>query len=106
MDSPSPEKNSSGSPLNGPRPAGGGPPRSAYSPAWIVLFLFLALALYLSFGTSLTGGSGARVDYSFFRSQLEQKPNGNVKEVTFNGDGLTGVWKTPPEDPAKAGTPL
>jgi cell division protease FtsH len=40
--------------------------------------------------------TGTRVEYSFFRKQLEL---GNVKEVRFHGEILTGTWIRIPDPP-------
>lgn len=77
-----------------------------FSGLWFVLVIGAALAMFAMFANPLIGSSGTRVDYSFFRSQLEMPPNGNVKDVLFNTDTLSGEWKVPPDDPAKPGTKL
>lgn len=85
---------------------GGAPPRPMFSGFWFVLVVGAVVAMFAMFANPLIGSSGSRVDYSFFRSQLELPPNGNVKEVLFNTDTLAGEWKVPPDDPAKPGTKL
>lgn len=107
MDSPSsPDKNTSGPPHDVQRPPGATPPRPAFPGLWFLLLVGGTVALFALFVMPFTGGSGSRVDYSFFRSQLEQGPDGNVKEVMFSGETLTGQWKEPPDDPAQPGKKL
>lgn len=60
---------------------------------WLLGLLLAVLAIVILWGQSQSG-SGDRVDYSYF---LEQVEKGNVSEVEFSGETITGTWKTPPE---------
>lgn len=62
----------------------------------------------LVFALQFAKGGGSRVSYSFFRSQLESGPEGNVKSIVFSEEKIIGEWKDPPDDPdqpAKSGQP-
>ena len=77
------------------RPRGDEEPPRQYSTVWIVALLGLAI-IGVIFWQNSPGNTGTRVDYSFFRAQLEA---GNVKEVRSFGDVLTGKWATIPTGP-------
>ena len=104
MASPSPESNDR-KPAKGPRR----PPRrfprreqgdeqSRPSPTgpWTLFLLLLFVAAALWFWSNDPSNVGSEIDYTFFREQVEAD---NVKEVTFHGQILTGVWKKVPEPP-------
>lgn len=64
-------------------------------PLFIGLLLLGLLAIVLFRGS----GTGTRIPYSFFRAQLESGDKGNVAEVQFEGDTLSGKWREVPEKP-------
>ena len=80
----------------GRKPDGDEPPPRSSLPLLIILLIIVAVAIY--FYMTNPSRSGSRVDYSFFNEQLQK---GNVKEVTFHGEVLTGTWETPPPNPDK-----
>jgi cell division protease FtsH len=68
---------------------------------WLLLLGLVTVAL-LWFSFKGPGDTGTRVNYSFFRKQVDE---GNVKSVKFYGEVLSGKWKkippNPPPDVAK-----
>src|SRR5579863_8496790 len=86
-----------------PKPAkrpgsGADPNRPTPSGPWMLVIAMIvvgALILTLQYAS----GSGSTVGYSFFRSQLEQGEEGNVKSVEFVDDKIIGEWKEPPDNP-------
>src|SRR5579872_3393172 len=79
------------------RPANpGDPARPPGSGPWMVALAMLFVTALL-FTLPFASGSGTQVDYSFFRSQLQEGESGNVKLVTFveGTNKLTGEWKEP-----------
>jgi len=68
---------------------------------WLLLLGLVTVAL-LWFSFKGPGDTGTRVNYSFFRKQVDE---GNVKSVKFYGEILSGKWKkippNPPPDVAK-----
>lgn len=81
---------------NAPRP-----PSSTPLMLLVVLGLAMVGSLYLAFGP----GTVARVDDSFFRTQLEA---GNVEQIIQSGATIYGEWRErpfAPASPAKAGEP-
>ncbi len=83
---------------------GSDPTRPAPSGQWLLIFatvVAVVLVATLIFGNN----SGALVDYSFFRSQLELEPKGNVKYVLFSENRITGEWIDPPIDPKEEAKP-
>jgi len=107
MDAPQPNQTPSGPPPDANRrPSGPEQPQRPFSAgSWLVL-LAITVTFLLVFWTQSSGVAGSRVDYSFFRKQLLSGPEGNVKEVTFNSEYVTGEWKIPPEDPTEKGKKL
>jgi cell division protease FtsH len=73
--------------------------RPASSGQWL-LVIAMAIAATLVVSLMFSSSGGAHVDYSFFRSQLEAGPSGNVAMVQFRDDKIIGEWKDPPEDPS------
>jgi len=94
---PRPDPANSGTPRP-PRRPGNEQPRPTPSGPWLLIFS-IAMVLIVVFWMQNLGGPASRVSYSFFRAQLLQGETGNVKEVVFSGDTITGEWKTPPADP-------
>jgi cell division protease FtsH len=78
----------------------GGEPtlRPPASNVWMMV-LVLVLVMFLLVLFNALGTQSSPIPYSFFRSQLDQ---GNVAEVEFSGEGVTGKWKTPPNSPDSA----
>lgn len=76
------------------------------SPAPWMIVLILIVLFVVMFWMQSVGSSGNRVPYSLFRSQLMKGKTGNVREVLFNRETLTGEWVEPPEDPEKPGRKL
>ena len=72
---------------------------------WLIL-LIITVVFLVMFWIQSSGGSGAVVDYSFFRAQLRSGKKGNVKQLVFNGESISGEWVDPPEDPEKTGRKL
>ncbi|MBI3860407.1 MAG: ATP-dependent zinc metalloprotease FtsH [Planctomycetia bacterium] len=68
-----------------------------------MLVLGMLLAVGLIFVLPYVGSGGSKVDYSFFRSQLESGDEGNIKSVVFfeGNNKISGEWKEPPDDPAE-----
>ncbi|MSR60116.1 MAG: ATP-dependent metallopeptidase FtsH/Yme1/Tma family protein [Planctomycetaceae bacterium] len=63
-----------------------------------MLLIGVLLAVGVMFVVSYLRGSGDRVSYSFFRSQLTATPS-NVSKVRFSDDKISGEWNEPPDDP-------
>jgi cell division protease FtsH len=104
---PPPEQSGGPSPPGKPprRPdATGEEPRPPLSGPWL-LALSLAAVVAFFLWMQISRPSGARVPYSFFRTQLETG-DGNVAEILIAEDILTGEWKTPPDDPEQEGKKL
>ncbi|MCH8830084.1 MAG: ATP-dependent zinc metalloprotease FtsH [Planctomycetes bacterium] len=103
MESPSAENKDqkpSGSPQ---RPAGkpsageDSPRRSPFGIGLLVLIVIFAFAIW--FWMKRPSNTGSRIKYSFFKQQLSAGKEGNIKEVTFHGQILTGKWKKTPDNP-------
>lgn len=97
MTSPSPEKDSGKPnerrpPLRRPEPDSDAAKMPSTGPWLILLAVLLIGAVYLY---SRNAAGGTAVPYSFFRKQLEE---GNVKDVKFEGELLTGTWKAIPKE--------
>lgn len=69
--------------------------------AWLVAIVLLFILIFFVFRQPTSVGSP--VEYSFFRQQLE---DGNVKDVKFYGEIVTGTWKNVPENPKPNGGTL
>ncbi|HSG72363.1 MAG TPA: ATP-dependent metallopeptidase FtsH/Yme1/Tma family protein [Planctomycetaceae bacterium] len=97
MDSPRPD--SDRKPTSGPGPSDQKPDgeerRPPYPFPWLLVALLGVILVFFLFNDS-PESIGSKVDYSFFRSQLEAD---NVESVIFYGEVLTGKWKKPPQDP-------
>ncbi|HUG17955.1 MAG TPA: ATP-dependent zinc metalloprotease FtsH, partial [Planctomycetaceae bacterium] len=97
MDSPRPD--SDRKPTSGPGPSDEKPDgearRPPYSFPWLLIALLGVILVFFLFNDS-PESIGSKVDYSFFRTQLEAD---NVESVIFYGEVLTGKWKKPPQDP-------
>ena len=78
-----------------PRPPGERPPRPPAPGMWVIMGL-LAMALVFALWFGSMSEPKSTVPYSFFWKQLK---DGNVSEVEFSGDTLTGKWKNKPPDP-------
>jgi len=78
-----------GSPAEQSRPTPSGP--------WL-LVIALTIGVVLFAMLTLSKGGAAKVEYWFFRSQLEAEPT-NVKSVKFTDEKIVGEWKEPPLDP-------
>ncbi len=63
---------------------------------WLIIALIVMIALSYQW-YKLPGNIGSRVDYGFFRTQLD-----NVTDVTISDNIVNGTWKKIPENPAKA----
>lgn len=72
-------------------------PRPPAMGRWMI-FLLIAAALAVLLYQQSPGNTGSRVDYSFFREQVTE---GNVEEVRFFGEIVTGKWKKVPANPDK-----
>lgn len=93
MDSPTPENSPDSAKIT--RPAGSTARQPLQPGSWMLLLILgmaMAASLYLTFGAT----ASARVDYSFFLTQLKEK---NVKNLIRTDETLQGEWKTPPTDP-------
>lgn len=80
------------------RPAAPNPGRNAPAGPWLfglILIVLVVLGFWLPFARS----GGARVEYSFFKSQLQQSENGNVRNLLIGNELITGEWIDPPTDP-------
>src|ERR1700690_462266 len=105
MDSPTPVNQPNPTPPRRPLPRRerrfDEPPRSMSAAPWLLLLGLVTVAL-LWFSFKGPGDTGTRVNYSFFRKQVDE---GNVKSVKFYGEILSGKWKkippNPPPDVAK-----
>jgi len=75
--------------------------RSLPPSLWLVGIAVLMLMVFYFFRQP--GNTGSRVSYGFFHDQLEL---GNVKDVKFYGEILTGTWKSVPENPKPEGGAL
>lgn len=71
---------------------------------WLLLLLVLMLIGAVVFMQS--PGTGSRVDYSFFREQLDEGDEGNVAEVEFVGEMIIGKWRKIPDNPDPDGGKL
>jgi len=58
--------------------------------------MLLILVLFVGLLLNQLNSPRSQVPYSFFLEQLKQ---GNVAEVDFNGEILTGKWRSAPDDP-------
>lgn len=70
------------------------PKRSRFGGPWLLLLAVLFIVLLFMF--TGPGNTGSRVDYSFFREQLEQD---NIKKVQIFDGIITGKWKVIPQNP-------
>lgn len=78
----------------GPQREGGDeatPRRGPFGPLSLLIVIGLFIALMFFFNSPTNHGS--RIEYSFFKDQLDAD---NVKWVYFHGEVLTGEWKTVP----------
>ncbi len=76
--------------------------RSAPGGTWLLFVVVLILVSLYAWNGSPTN-RGARVPYSFFKTQLDAN---NVAEVKFYGEILTGKWKKIPKNPEEGGAEL
>ena len=91
----SPNNSQSPTDRSGGSPSQGNTPRSPRS--WIQLLLFVLLINLLFYGPlifSSIGGQQTTINLSY-TSFLQQVQQGNVKDVTLNGNAVSGDFKTP-----------
>ncbi len=92
---PSPNNSQSPTDRSGGSPSQGNTPRSPRS--WIQLLLFVLLINLLFYGPlifSSIGGQQTTINLSY-TSFLQRVQQGNVKDVTLNGNAVSGDFKTP-----------
>lgn len=98
MSAPPPE-NSSPTPPPGKRPNkrgddGGDAPRPGFSSTWLIILAIFGILLIYMYQQN-PQNTGEHWDYSEFRDHVTK---GQVQEVTFHGEILTGKWKSKPDD--------
>ncbi|MGE3315871.1 MAG: ATP-dependent zinc metalloprotease FtsH [Planctomycetaceae bacterium] len=76
-------------------------PRNLPPGIWLIGIVMLGLIVFFLFRQPTNVGS--QVDYSLFDKQLDA---GNIKDVKFYGEIITGTWKEIPENPKPKGDPL
>ncbi len=99
----SPESREKPSPgtLKEGREGGAGPTettRRGVPGMWLIIALIVMIALSYQW-YKLPGNIGSRVEYGFFRKELQQD---NVTDVTISDNILNGTWKKIPANPEKA----
>lgn len=105
----SPEENGQDKSPVPPRPSqrcksGDEPPRASSPGIWLLVLPVVAILLLWSWQRG--NESGSEVPYSFVIEQLGSGETGNVAEVKFSGQLLTGKWKKIPANPKPEGGKL